>query len=206
MNRKWIVGFLLLAVVQLAAAQKYACVNTDYVLRNVPDYVDAQKKIDRLVEEWRVEIEEKQAELVHLRSEYEQESFLLPDNLKKRRQEDIRLKEQEIRELQQKRFGADGDLDKRRAELMRPVQDRVYSAIERIAQDKGYAFIFDKAGSPTVLFASKKYDISDDVLEALGYRAGMVQEADAEGKQKSSAKKSKAPSNPEMRTPLSGRK
>lgn len=206
MKRKWVIGLLLVVAAQLAMAQKYACVNTDYVLRNVPDYADAQKKIDRLVEEWRVEIEEKQAELDHMRAEYEQESFLLPENLKKRRQEDIRLKEQEIRELQQKHFGANGDLEKRRAELMRPVQDRVYSAIERIAQDKGYAFVFDKAGSPTVLFASKKYDISDEVLESMGYRPGLVQETAGDEPQKSSSKKSKAPSNPEMRTPLSGRK
>ncbi|MBQ9418692.1 MAG: OmpH family outer membrane protein [Bacteroidales bacterium] len=204
MKCRWVILFLLLAVVPMAAAQKYACVNTDYVLRNIPEYAEAQKKLDRLVEEWRKELEEKMAEIDRMRTEYEQESFLLPDNLKKQRLEDIRLKEQEIHELQQKRFGADGDLDKKRSELMRSVQDRVYSAIERIAKDKGYAFVFDKAGSATVLFASKKYDISDEVLESLGYKPGMVQTEETDGKQKPQTKKGNAATNPEMRVPLSG--
>ena len=107
-----------------------------------------------------------------MRADYEQESYLLPENLKKRRQEEIRTKEQEIRNLQQQYFGAGGDLDKRRAELLKPVQDRVYSVIERLAGEKNYAMVFDKAGSATVLFASKKYDISDDVLEQLGVKPG----------------------------------
>lgn len=205
------VAVLLLLVPVAVQGQKYACVNTDYVLKNVPDYAAAQKKLDQLVEEWKKELEEKAAELTRMRADYEQEHYLLPDNLKKRRLEDIRLKEQEIRDLQQQRFGAGGDLDKRRSELLRPVQDRVYSAIERIANDKGYAFVFDKAGSPTVLFASKKYDISDEVLESMGYKPGAAEEAGSDDKGKTGAKKGKSGGNPEMRqpagsTPLGGSK
>lgn len=190
----------------MATAQKYACVNTDYVLRSIPEYVEAQKKLDRLVEEWRKEMDEKVAELDHMRAEYEQESFLLPDNLKKRRLEDIKLKEQEIREFQQQRLGANGDLEKCRSELMRPVQDKVYSAIERIAHDKGYAFVFDKAGSATLLFVSKKYDISDEVLESLGYKPGTMKEDEVSEQQKTKGKNASSPVNPEMRVPLSSSK
>jgi outer membrane protein len=187
--------------VNLLYAQKYACVNTDYVLRSIPDYGNAQKRLDKYVADWQKEIADKAVELDAMRAEYEQENYLLPDNLKKRRQEDMKSKEQEIRDLQQQRFGAGGDLDKKRAELLKPVQDRVYDVIERVAHEKNYAFVFDKAGSATVLFASKKYDISDEVLELLGYKPQAKQEQEnKESSQSADKKKSeKTPSNPEMR-------
>lgn len=187
-------SLLLVSAFPAAAQQKFACVNTDYVLRNVPDYANAQKRLDKYVEDWTKELSEKQSEIETLRAEYEQESYLLPDNLKKRRQDEIKSKEQELRELQQQRFGPGGDLDKKRAELLKPVQDRVYAAIERIAQEKNYGFVFDKAGSPAVLFANKKFDISDDVLESLGYKPG-AQNAPPEADEQK-----KKPSNPEMRS------
>ena len=148
---------LLLAAMPAVAQQKFACVNTDYVLRSVPDYANAQKRLDKYAADWAKELADKQAEIEVLRAEYEQESYLLPENLKKRRQDELKTKEQELRALQQQRFGAGGDLDKKRAELLKPVQDRVYAAIERIAQEKNYAFVFDKAGSPAVLFSNKKF-------------------------------------------------
>ena len=183
----------MLSALPVVAQQKYACVNTDYVLRSVPDYANAQKRLDKYVEDWQKELVEKQSELENLRADYEQESYLLPDNLKKRRQEEIKVKEQEIRTLQQQRFGTGGDLDKKRAELLKPVQDRVYAAIERIAQEKNYAFVFDKSGSPAVLFANKKFDISDDVLESLGYKPGASTAPVGADEPK------KKPTNPEMR-------
>lgn len=194
-HRLILAALLLLALP--AGAQKYACVNTDYVLRSIPDYENAQKRIDKYVQDWQTELVAKQGELDALRAEYEQESYLLPDNLKKRRQEEIRAKEQEIRQLQQQRFGAGGDLDKKRAELLKPVQDRVYSMIERVANEKNYAFVFDKAGSPTLLFANKKYDISNEVLELLGYKPGALPETGPS----ETDNKNRRPTNPEMRLP-----
>jgi outer membrane protein len=176
-----------------ASAQKYAVVNTDYVLRSIPDYSNAIKRLDKYVEDWKNELAEKAAQLEAMRVEYEQESYLLPENLKKRRKEEIAAKEQELKALQQQRFGPDGDLDKKRAELLKPVQDRVFATIGRVAHEKNYAFVFDKAGSATVLFASKKYDISDEVLEMLGYKPGAAS-GEAEGKEAG-----KKPTNPEMR-------
>ena len=111
-----------------------------------------------------------------LRQQYQQEAYLLPDNLKQRRQDEIHNKESELRSLQQQRFGAGGDLDQKRAELMKPVQDRVYNAIERVAREKNYAFVFDKSASATVLYVSEKYDISNLVLEMLGVKPGATSE------------------------------
>ena len=193
MKHSLFIILILLCLTPMAVAQKYAVVNTDYVLKSLPDYASAQKRLDRYVADWQKELSDKAAELETMRADYEQESYLLPENLKKRRQEEIKAKEQELRALQQQRFGTGGDLDKKRAELLKPVQDRVYAAIERIAQEKNYAFVFDKAGSPAVLFASKKYDISDDVLESLGYKPGASQEP------ASAEEPKKKPTNPEMR-------
>ena len=196
MKYRIIIILALLALIPSVSAQKYAVVNTDYVLKSIPDYAAAQKRMDKYVEDWSRELADKQAEVDAMRTAYEQESYLLPENLKKRRQEEIKAKEKEVRDLQQQRFAAGGDLDKRRAELLKPIQDRVYSAIERIAQEKNYAFVFDKAGSATVLFASKKYDISDDVLELLGYKPGATPTADP-----GATEPKKKPTNPEMRPP-----
>ena len=186
---------MLAAMAPVAVAQKYACVNTDYILKSIPDYTNAQKRLDKYVADWQKELQDKQDELDAMRADYEQESYLLPDNLKKRRQEEIKEKESELKALQRQRFGADGDLDKKRAELLKPVQDRVYSTIERVAHEKNYAFVFDKAASATLLFSNKKYDISDEVLELLGYKPG----ATAEPPKGADEKTSKKPANPEMR-------
>lgn len=194
--RKGILTLLMLvALAPTVMAQKYACVNTDYILKSIPDYAAAQRRLDKYVADWQKELQDKQSELDAMRASYEQESYLLPDNLKRRRQEELKEKEQEIKELQRQRFGAEGDLDKKRAELLKPVQDRVYTAIERMAHEKNFAFIFDKAGSATILFSNKKYDISDEVLELLGYKPG----ATAEPPKGAEEKGSKRPSNPEMR-------
>ncbi len=195
MKRFFLILTLLIAMAPVSMAQKYACVNTDYILKSIPDYANAQKRLDKYVADWQKELQGKQDELDGLRADYEQESYLLPENLKKRRMDEIKEKEQEIKALQRQRFGADGDLDKKRAELLKPVQDRVYSTIERVAHEKNYAFVFDKAGSATLLFVNKKYDISDEVLELLGYKPG---KNDTPPPDEGKTKKNK-PTNPEMR-------
>ena len=169
---------LLVALVAPAGAQKYACVNTDYILKSVPEYTQALNKLNKYVEEWRKELESKQAEVDELRQQYQQEAYLLPDNLKQRRQDEIRTKEAELRSLQQQRFSPGGDLDQKRAELMKPVQDRIYNAIERVAREKNFAFVFDKAASATVLYMAEKYDISNQVLEMLGIKPGVSSDID----------------------------
>lgn len=170
MKKTLAIILLLLTVATTAHAQKYACVNTEYVTANVPDFQQAEKRIAKYIEEWQKELDAKFAELDNLKKSYQQDAYLLPEGLKKRRQDEIKTKEEEVRTLQRQRFGTGGDLDKKREELTRPVQDRIYNAIERIAHEKGYAFVFDKSASSTVIFANSKYDISDQVLEILGYK------------------------------------
>lgn len=174
MKKFSLVLLLLLATATVMQAQKYACVNTDYIMRQVPEYNQALNKLNKFITEWKGEIEAKQQEVDELRERYQQEAYLLPDNLKQRRQDEIHNKETELRALQRQRFSAGGDLDQKRAELMKPIQDRVYNAIERIAREKNYAFIFDKAASATVLYVGEKYDISNQVLEMMGIKPGSV--------------------------------
>ena len=197
MKLRHILILLLLIVPFATQAQKYACVNTDYVLRNLPDYSQAQQRLDKYVSDWQREIEGKMQELETLRQSFQQEAYLLPDNLKNRRAQEIKTRDQEVRDLQRKRFAADGDLDKKRAELLKPIQDRVYSAIERIAREKGFSLVLDKAGSATVLFASEKIDITNDVLQVLGVKESDVESNAAETTSKTGKK---APTNPELRT------
>lgn len=200
MRKIFYILLLTLALTPLAQAQKYACVNTDYILKSIPDYANAQKRLDKYVADWQKELQDKQDELDGMRADYEQESYLLPENLKKRRQEELKEKEQELKALQRQRFGADGDLDRKRAELLKPVQDRVYSTIERVAHEKNYAFVFDKAAGNTVLFSNKKYDISDEVLELMGFKPGAATEPQQPAKG-AEEKQNKKPTNPEMKPP-----
>ena len=176
-------------------AQKYACVNTDYIMRNVPEYNQALTKINKYIEEWQQELQNKQQEVDELRQQYQQEAYLLPDNLKQRRQDEIHNKETELRTLQRQRFGTGGDLEQKRAELLKPVQDRVYNAIERVAREKNYAFVFDKAASATVIYVSEKYDISNLVLEMLGVKAGAASEGGSAASPVAGSKNDKSSNN-----------
>ena len=196
MKRVLLILFALLPLT--LAAQKYACVNTEYILSNIPDYARAQAQLNKQAESWQKEIEAKFQEIDKLYKTFQQEAYLLPDNLKHKREEELKAKETEAKELQSKYFGPGGDLDKKRAELMKPIQDRVYNAIERIANEKSYSFILDKSGSPTLLYVNAKYDVSDQVLDMMGYKPGAAKAE--EGKSEGGAKR-KEVSNPEMRKP-----
>jgi outer membrane protein len=194
---------LLLLVIVIPftlSAQKYACVNTEYILSNIPDYTRAQSQLNKQAENWQKEIEAKFQDIDKLYKAYHQEAYLLPDNLKHKREEEIAAKEREAKELQTKYFGPGGELDKKRAELMKPIQDRVYNAIERIANEKNYAFILDKSGSATLLYVSAKYDVSDLVLDMLGFKAGAKTD-DRDAQSDNTGAKKRDVGNPEMRKP-----
>lgn len=204
MRKFFTIVLMLAAYISGAFAQKYACVNTEYIFANIPDYAAAETQLNKLASDWQKEIEAKFVDIDKLYKTYQQEAYLLPDNLKRKREEDIVSKEKEAKELQRKRFGSGGDLDKKRAELMKPIQDRVYSAIERVANEKNYVFVFDRAGSNTVLFANAKYDLSDQVLDLLGYSKSTASDTDAAGKTGNLGEnpvKKKSVDNPEMRRP-----
>jgi len=168
--KKILIATLLFSAFSVAAiAQKYAYVSTGYILDNIPEYADAQAQLDDLSVQWQKEIEAKFAEIDKMYRSFQNESVLLPDDMKKKREDDIIKKEKEAKDLQKKRFGSDGDLFKKRQELVKPIQEKVYSAIEEIANSENYALIFDKTGSTTLIYTNAKYDISEQVLDKLGY-------------------------------------
>jgi len=164
-------------------AQKFAYVDSEYILENMSEYRDAQDVLDKLSLDWQKEIELKFAAIDKMYKDYQSEAVLLPEDIKKKRQDDITAKEKEAKDLQKKRFGKDGDLFKKRKELVKPIQDKVYNAIEDIANAGGYSIVFDKSGSVTLIYANSKLDKSDDVLDKLGYKPGAIKtKTDKDGK------------------------
>jgi outer membrane protein len=154
----------------ISRAQRYAIVDTKYILEKMPDYKQAQQKLDQFSVQWQKEIDDKQQALDKMYKEYEAEQVMLSEELKKKREDELFLREKEVRELQRKRFGFEGDLFKRRQELVKPVQDKVYNAIQKIAVARLYDFILDKSEGITVIFADPKLDKSEDVLKELGVK------------------------------------
>ncbi len=170
MKKLLLISLLVLSVG--AYAQKYAYIDSEYILSNMPSYVEAQAELDRLSVNWQKEIEAKFKEIDDMYRKYQQDAVLLPEDAKVKRQNEIINAESEAKELQKKRFGTDGDLYKKREELIKPIQDRVFTAIEEYARERAYAFVFDKAGDMTIVYADSKYDINDAILAKLGVVAG----------------------------------
>ncbi len=152
------------------AQQKIAIVDTKYILDKMPDYKEAQKKLDQMSEQWQREIDLKNTEVEKMYRDFEAEQVMLSDELKKKREDQLFNKEKELRDLQKQRFGFEGDLFKKRQELVKPVQDKVYNAIQKIAQQRGFDLILDKSEGITVIFADPKLDRSDDILRELGIK------------------------------------
>lgn len=162
---------LLLTVLSLGGyAQKYACVDTEYILSNVPEYKQAQKELEEVSVQWQKEVEVKFQAVDRLYKAFQAEAVILPADLKAQKENEIIAAEKEAKNLQKQRFGNDGDLTKKRSELVKPIQDRIYNAIEKVAQEKNYSVVFDKAGGATILYVDNKTDISDLVLAELGYK------------------------------------
>jgi outer membrane protein len=151
-------------------AQRYAVIDSKYILSKLPEYKDAQDKLDQFSKMWQQEIDQKSADLDKMYKDYDAEKVMLSDELKKKREDQIYNKEKELRDLQRQRFGYQGDLFKKREELIKPIQDKVYNAIQKLAVAKLYDFILDKSEGITVIFADPKLDKSDDVLKELGVK------------------------------------
>lgn len=163
---------LLVAMPSALRAQRIAFVDSKYILEQMPDYQAAQQELDHLSSQWQKEIDERWSQIKRMRDAYNAEAILLTDDMKRGRQDDIAKKETEARELQKKRFGVEGDLFKKRQELIQPIQDRIYQAVKEVA-GTSYVAIFDIGGvSNNVLYASEKFDKSDSVLRKLGIKPG----------------------------------
>ena len=163
-------AFILLALSLGVNAQRYAVIDSKYILDKIPDYKDAQKKLDQFSELWQQEIDQKQIAMDKMVKDYDAEQVMLPDALKKKREDEIYNKEKELRDLQKKRYGFEGDLFKKRQELIKPIQDKVYNAVQKLAVEKQYDFILDKSEGITVIFADPKLDKSEDVLRNMGVK------------------------------------
>jgi len=159
-----------LLITTASQAQRYAVIDSKYILEKLTDYKDAQKKLDQFSEQWQQEIDQKQALVDKMIKDYDAEQVMLSDELKKKREDELYNKEKELRDLQKKRFGFEGDLFKKRQELIKPIQDKVYNAVQKLAVDRQYDFILDKSEGITVIFADPKLDKSDEVLRNLGVK------------------------------------
>ena len=164
-----LVGCILLCL-GAVQAQRYAVIDTKYILNKMPEYIQANKQIQLISEQWQKEIDDKQAALDQMYKNYAAEQVMLSDELKNKREAELFNKEKEVRDLQKKRFGYDGDVFKERQRLIKPIQDKVYNAIQKIAVEKAYDFVLDKSEGITVIFVDPKLDKSDDVLRVLGIK------------------------------------
>jgi len=153
-----------------AIAQKYAFVDTDYIRKNIPAFNTAQEQLDKLSKQWEQEVADGYAEVEKMYKAYQNEVVLLSQDMKTKREEAIINREKEVKDLQNKYFGVEGELFKKREELVKPIQDEILKAIKEIAVEGSYAIIFDTAAGGNVLYANPKYDISDQVLEKMGYK------------------------------------
>jgi len=155
-------GFLITAL--FGAAQKYAVVDTRYILDKMPEYRNAQQQLDVMAATWQQQIDSMQTALDRLYREFDAEQVMLTAELKKRKEDQLFNREKELRDLQRKRFGFEGDLFRKRQELVKPVQDKVYNAIQKLAASRGYDFVLDKSEGITIIFADTKLDKSEDDL------------------------------------------
>lgn len=169
--KKLLIALTLLIGTSVAGfSQKYAFVDTDYILDKLPEYKEAQKQLDELSIFWQNRIETKYAEIEQMYRSFQAEKILLTEEMKRKREDEIIAKEKEVKDFQREHFGAEGKLFQKRQELIKPIQDKIYEAIKEVAQAGNYSVIFDKSGQSTILFADPKYDKSDAVLKKLGYK------------------------------------
>ena len=151
-----------------AYGQKYAYIDSDYILASVPEYREAKEKLDKLAERWTEEIEERYAVIKQKKDNFAKEEVLLPAEEKQKRKEEIEKLETEAMQMQKLRFGVNGDYFQKRQELIKPIQDKIYDAMQKVASKRNYSFVFDKANQSNLVYADSKFDISDEVLKEMG--------------------------------------
>lgn len=169
--KKTVIGIILLSLISFTAiSQRFAYIDSDYILDNIPEFKAAEMEIERLSIEWQKELEEMFAEIETLFRSYQAEAPMLPEEIRRQREEAIMTKERQAKELQMRRFGREGELFRKRQEMIQPIQDRIFDAVKEIANRGNYAVIFDKSGGVTMIHTDVRYDLSDEVLQRLGYR------------------------------------
>ncbi len=170
MKKIFLLSGLIVLMTISSFAQKFAFVDTEYILSNIPSYKAAQDELEQQAAEWQREVEGLYKDIDKMYREYQAEKVLLTQEMRTKREEEIVKKEREAKQLQNEYFGSEGLLFKKREEKIGPIQEEIYNAIKEISNESGYAGIFDASGGATVLYSNPRYDISDDILERLGYK------------------------------------
>jgi outer membrane protein len=153
---------------RFANAQSYAFIDSDFILKNVPEYVEAKERLDKMAERWTKEIEDRYEVIKTKKSSFDREEVLLPKEEREKRKSEIEKMEKDVIDLQTQYFGSDGDYFQKRQELVKPIQDRVFTAMKKVAKREGYSFVFDKANQSNLVYAEKEFDMSNSVLEEMG--------------------------------------
>ncbi len=167
--KKLIMIALMLVSAMGISAQKFALVDMEYILKNIPAYERANEQLSQVAKKWQAEIDAMNTEVQTLYKNYQNESVFLSQEQKKTRQEAILQKEKDASELKKKYFGPEGELYKKRTSLMTPIQEEIYTAVKEISELRGYSLVLDRASDTGIIFASPKVDISNEVLSKLGY-------------------------------------
>jgi outer membrane protein len=165
---KYLFVLFILFGTYFAIGQKYAYIDSDYILKKMPEYQDSKEKLDKLADRWTKEIDELYATLKTKKDNFAKEEVLLPSEEKNKRSEEITKLEQDAVKVQTSHFGVSGDYFQKRQELIKPIQDKVFEAMQKVAQKKGYSFVFDKANQSNLVYAETKFDLSNDVLKEMG--------------------------------------
>ncbi len=168
--KKYFVLFLIILSASFVNAQKYGFINSEYILSKMPEYKEAKDRLDKMADRWTKEVEERMKVLNQKKELFNKEEVLLPTEEKEKREQEIQKLDNEIMELQRSRFGVSGEYFQKRQELIKPIQDKVYDAMQRIASKKNYTFIFDKANQSNLVYADKKQDLSDEIIKELGLK------------------------------------
>ena len=166
------IALTVIAVVACAMAsyaQKFALVDMEYILKNVPSYEMANEQLNQVSQRWQREVDDLAKEAEAMYKNYQSEMVFLTDDQKKKKESEIVAKEKEATELRYKYFGPQGELYKKRQSLIKPIQDEVYNAVKKVSEERGYSVIFDRASSESIIFASPRIDVSNEVLAKMGY-------------------------------------
>ena len=166
--KKLLFTFIFIFGTAFVFSQKYAYIDSDFILGSVPEYKESKDKLDKLADRWTKEIEERYEVLKMKKDNFAREEVLLPTEEKAKRKEEIEKLETEAMQMQKVRFGVSGDYFQKRQELIKPIQDKVYEAMQKVAAKRNYSFVFDKANQSNLIYADSKLDISDEVLKEMG--------------------------------------
>ena len=170
MKKIFLTLFFAAAFALAGSAQKFALIDMEYILKNVPQYEMANEQLNQLSQRWQKEVEAASKEADGMYKQYLSDKVFLTEEQVKKREEEIVAKEQEATELRYKYFGPEGELYKKRQTLMKPIQDDIYNAVKKLSEERGYQAIFDRASPANIIYASPRIDVSNEVLEKLGYK------------------------------------